>query len=116
MTEQELERAVVEAARLLGWLVAHFRPARTAEGWRTPVAADGTGFPDLVLARPGALVFVELKATRGRLSEEQSNWLRVLGLTGACDAHVWRPDDWQSGVIEEVLRTAVAALEAETGS
>jgi len=52
MTEQQLLDAIVQAAKLHGWMVAHFRPALTAKGWRTPMQGD-PGFPDLVLARKG---------------------------------------------------------------
>jgi VRR-NUC domain-containing protein len=104
VSEFELQRAVVEAARLFGWLVAHFRPARTARGWRTPVAADGAGFPDLVLVKPGRLVFAELKAATGRLSDEQARWLAALGLSERCEVYVWRPADWLDGTIEARLR------------
>lgn len=48
ISEAELQSAVIELARTLGYRVAHFRAARTAQGWRTPVEADGAGFPDLV--------------------------------------------------------------------
>jgi hypothetical protein len=48
VSERDFQAAVLEAARVFGWHVAHFRPARTAHGWRTPVAADGAGFPDIV--------------------------------------------------------------------
>jgi hypothetical protein len=56
-TEREFQRQVIDLARLLGWRCAHFRPGRTARGWRTPVQADGAGFPDLqpVRARDGLL-------------------------------------------------------------
>ena len=104
MTERELTAAVIEAARLLGWKVAHFRPGRTTRGWRTPVEGDGTGFPDLVLARQGQLLFAELKAKGGRLRPEQAAWIEVLGRTGAAGVHVWRPEDWESGAVVGVLR------------
>ena len=105
MTERELQSAVIECARLLGWRVAHFRPALTARGWRTPVEADGAGFPDLVMVRAGVLLFVELKAVRGRLSDAQVEWVDALA---ACRQDVrmlvWRPADWLSGDVEAVLR------------
>ena len=62
MTEAQFQSAIVELARLLGYRVAHFRAAKTAHGWRTPVAADGAGWPDLTLAKPGRLLFVECKS------------------------------------------------------
>lgn len=91
---------VLDLAKLHGWRVAHFRPALTARGWRTPVQADGAGFPDLVLVRGEQLIFAELKSERGRLSDEQRAWLDALGQTAATCC-VWRPSDRQR--IEELL-------------
>jgi hypothetical protein len=102
MTEAELQDAVIEMAHLFGWRVAHFRPARTANGWRTPVAADGAGWPDLTLVRE-RIFFAELKSDRGTMHREQLDWLVALGKAGA-EHHVWRPSEWNSGEIEAVLR------------
>lgn len=44
-TEIQWQAQVIELAHILGWTVAHFRPALTKHGWRTPVQADGAGFP-----------------------------------------------------------------------
>jgi hypothetical protein len=66
---------VIEAAHVYGWRCAHFRPARTRHGWRTAVAADGAGFPDLVLIHPGRreIIARELKASGlAKPSREQS--------------------------------------------
>lgn len=104
MNEAELSANVIEAARLRGWVVAHFRPARTEHGWRTPVEADGAGFPDLVLARPPRLIFAELKGERGRLSEPQQAWLELLGeVEGPLEVFVWRPEHWLAGAVDAVL-------------
>ena len=65
MLEDDWQRQVVDLARLRGWRVAHFRPARTERGWRTPVEADGAGFPDLLLVRGAQLLAVELKTDAG---------------------------------------------------
>lgn len=91
-TERGFQGAVVDLARLTGWRVAHFRPAQTALGWRTPVEADGQGFPDLVLVRERVL-WRELKADRGRLTAEQRAWISALAAAGE-DVAVWRPRDW----------------------
>lgn len=104
MTEAQLQAAVVELAQLCNWRVAHFRPARTDQGWRTPVAADGKGFPDLVLVRDRVL-FVELKSGSGQLTDEQEAWLEAL-LLADVDIRVWRPSDWVE--IEATLRRQVA--------
>jgi hypothetical protein len=60
------------------------------------------GFPDLVMTRERVL-FAELKSAKGVLSDEQSDW--VGGLVGAkAEFHLWKPEDWQDGTIENVLR------------
>ena len=115
-TEAEFQRLVVEAAQLHGWHVAHFRPARTQSGgWATPMQGD-KGFPDLVMARGGRVIFAELKSEKGRLTDEQRSWMGAL--TGRPEyswntwqvtepranpeAYVWRPSDFEE--IREVLR------------
>ena len=77
-----------------GILLAHFRPARTAHGWATPVEFDGAGFPDLVIVDPAArtVMFRELKSRHGVLTDTQHRWLDRLTAAGA-DAAVWRPSD-----------------------
>jgi hypothetical protein len=103
LSERELQRCVLQVARLFGWRVFHCRPARTKRGaWRTPVEADGAGFLDLVLVRE-RLLFRELKGNGGRLRDEQVAWLNALLRSGA-DAGVWTPADWTSGRIEAELR------------
>lgn len=105
-TEAEFQAAVIALAQLCNWRVAHFRPARTADGgWRTAVSADGAGFPDLVLVRGQQLIFAELKTERGKLGPEQAIWLdALLGVAGATRfvmAALWRPSDWPA--IEKIL-------------
>ena len=94
ITEREFQKQVIELAHLFGWRVAHFRPARTIrngrETWRTPVEADGAGFPDLVLAKDGRVLFVELKTDSGKLTKLQQEWHIALGE----NARIWRPADW----------------------
>lgn len=90
-TEREFTAQVIELAHMYGWLVAHFRPARMADGsWRTPLQGDGKGFPDLVLVKPGRLIFAELKTDDGVVEPMQKRWLDTLRTTEV-DVHVWRP-------------------------
>jgi hypothetical protein len=105
VTEREFQTVVVGAARVFGWRVAHFRPARTTHGWRTAMSGD-VGFPDLVLARDGRLLFVELKAAAGRTSPAQDRWLETLSTVAAVEVFVWRPCDWDEIVttLRRVLR------------
>lgn len=101
MTEVDLLRTVVEMAKWNHWLVHHQRPARTEKGWRSAIQGD-SGFPDLVLARDGRVLFVELKSERGRLSDGQLRWQGAL--TGRGRWKLWRPRDLDSGWIERELR------------
>lgn len=99
-TEAQFQDAVADLARLLGWKVAHFRNARTSSGGHhTPVSYDGRGFPDLVLVRD-RVVFAELKSERGRLRDQQLEWIDDLADAGV-EAYCWRPSDWP--VIEQSL-------------
>lgn len=86
---------MIDLAHALGWIVAHFRAAKTERGWRTPVQADGNGFPDLVMSswRQGRVVYAELKSNNGKLSPEQQMWISHLEHAGQ-EAYTWRPCDW----------------------
>lgn len=102
MSERDFQRAVIDLAHMLSWRVAHFRPAKTSKGWRTPVEADGAGWPDLILCRGERIVAAELKAGRNKTTAQQDDWLAHLAATGV-EVFVWRPDDLH-GQILEVLR------------
>lgn len=110
-SEAELQVAVIDLARLRGWLVHHTRPARLSQGgWRTPIQGHA-GFPDLVMVRDGRVIFAELKRQSGRVAADQQVWLNEL-LTAAGAGHLvrptvevylWRPSDWMSGEIGKTL-------------
>lgn len=146
MTEAALQRAVIELAQYCGFRVAHFRAARVqcracggsgrtkhgvcsqckgaGSSWRTPVQAEGAGFPDLVmvkgpvplyrppesdtgydvtLALPGRVIVAELKAGRNKPTEDQQDWLDAFAAAGV-EAYLWHERDWQSGEIERILQ------------
>jgi hypothetical protein len=95
--EATFQACVLEVARLAGWRSLHIRPARRADGgWRTPVAGDGKGWPDLTLVRPPRIAFCELKTERGKLRPEQRDWLDVLRLVPSVEVYLWTPADWNS--------------------
>lgn len=103
ISERDFQDVVIEYARIMGWRIAHFRPARTAHGYRTPMQGD-KGFPDLVLARKGRVVFAELKSKRGPVQHDQKAWLEELAPPGQIadvDVFLWRPSDFET--IKKVL-------------
>jgi hypothetical protein len=93
VTEDEFLQQVLDLARIYRYRTAHFRPAKTAHGWRTAVQGDGKGFPDLVLIRPPRVIFAELKSAKGTLSAEQNEWLTDLRACPGAETYVWRPSD-----------------------
>lgn len=70
MSEKELQSTLVQAASLTGWLVYHTHDSRRS----------APGFPDLVLVHAvrGEIAFIECKAEKGRLTEDQQRWLAAL--------------------------------------
>lgn len=97
-SESAFQQRVIDLGHLLGYKIAHFRPAQTSKGWRTPVAADGKGFPDLILVRPQSkgkprIVAMELKMPGNKPSEEQEAWIDAWRRAGG-EAFVFYPEDW----------------------
>lgn len=101
--EKTFQQAVVDLARTCGWLSYHTLDSR----------GSVSGFPDLVLARDGQIVFAELKTEHGTLRPEQARWLEALrGVEHECqhahsdlggvDTYLWRPSSWDA--IVERLR------------
>ena len=90
MTEELFLDWIIEEAHRTGWLVAHFRPAKTKKGWRTAVSADGAGFPDLIMVRRKRLIVAEVKSALGKVSKEQYDWLEAFGKTKA-EVFCWTP-------------------------
>lgn len=99
LTEAQWQAQVIQVARTFGWRVAHFRPSIRQSGrWSTAVAADGAGFPDLVLVHnlTGDLIFAELKTDKGTLSEAQVRWGTAIRAGGSNRFEVWRPRDFEA--------------------
>jgi hypothetical protein len=103
MPESELQQAVENLLQLHGWLYHHAGDSRRSSA----------GLPDIVAVRvrgdDARVLVAELKSKTGRLRPEQQEWVdllqRVAARAGeAVEVHVWRPEHWQSGSIEEVLR------------
>ena len=91
ITEVQWGKTVEDMLDIYGWHWVHFRPARTEKGWRTAISG-AKGFPDYVAVRQDRLMFIELKSSIGKLSENQRDWQAWLHLTCA-ETYVWRPQD-----------------------
>ena len=86
MAEADLQEAIRQAALYQGWLCYHTHDSRHS----------AQGFPDLCLVHPrtGKLIFWEAKATTGRVSAEQNEWLDALRtVTAPPLVEVIRPAD-----------------------
>jgi hypothetical protein len=102
MTEKQLQQAVLDLARHLGYRAYHTFDSRRSDA----------GFPDLVLARGDWLLFVELKRDGKHPTEHQERWLQALDDTAAL-VFVWRPVDWHAGTCEAVLKDPASAFNGD---
>lgn len=93
MSERELQASVIELAQLQGWLTYHTFDSRRS----------APGFPDVVAVRGFRLLAIELKSHRGQVTHDQRRWLNALAGAGT-ETYTWKPEEWTSGRIEEVLR------------
>ena len=109
MSEAQLQSAIIELAHTLGYKkVAHFRPAlmkiHGALTYRTPVAADGKGFPDLNIVGKGRVIYIECKSETGQQSPDQMEWEVEIRASGA-EYYLFRPSDWLNDSVEKALQT-----------
>lgn len=99
-TEAQFQARVIDFARALGWLVAHFHDSRRQIGGRLVGDSDAAGFPDLVLVKR-RVIYAELKGEKTRLRAAQVVWHEALRAAGE-EVYLWRPADWPE--IMEVLK------------
>lgn len=92
VSEKDFMATVVEVAQWHGWWIHHHYDARRSSA----------GWPDLVLLRPPAALFVELKREDGKVTAEQAHVLELLEACGLRVA-VWRPSQLDD-VIEQLGR------------
>lgn len=92
--EKEFQREVLTLAKDHGWTHRY----HTYFSDRSEA-----GFPDIVMTKPGRIVFIELKTMKGKTTASQDGWLTAL-MDGGGEVYVFRPCCWNSGEIEEVLR------------
>jgi len=70
VTETELQRAIIETLKTLGFWVV--RTARSKRRGRRDVHSLEDGFPDLMVLQP--LMFMEVKLPGGVMEETQVKW------------------------------------------
>ncbi len=83
MTEAELKAEIVSYAHEQGWLVFSLPMSSIRR-----LVKDASGYPDLTLAREGRVLWFELKAQAGKLSEAQAVWIKALRWS-----YIIRPSD-----------------------
>ena len=73
-----------------GWSVHHSQPSMTRTG--RYITTGAAGFPDLVMCHEQkGLLFAELKTEKGKASDAQHTWMRILHPHTEC--YLWRPSD-----------------------
>ena len=110
-TEAQFTRAVIDYASLQGYLVHHCRSVRKPDGsYATPIQGH-PGFPDIVAAGHGKIIFMELKVGSNKPTPAQVEWLDALERVeevatqwegpDPIQVHCFYPRDWDT--IEKVL-------------
>lgn len=95
-SEADFQQKITDLASLLNLKWHHETDSRkTAKGW-----------PDLVIAGPAHVIFVEVKSEKGKVTLEQREWIDTLKNAGAI-VEVWRPSDWDR--IQRILRRMARA-------
>ena len=124
MKEAEFQRRVTDMATRFGWKWWHVPAPMRAAGDRFVPAREAAGLPDLILLHddPPRMVLAEVKGDGGKLSVEQTEFLRLasnvaqdihddlIHYTAKADArqlgvYVFTPD--LEDTIEAMLRTKV---------
>ena len=113
MTEDELLIGVTDLLTARNWRWVHYRRSDQAK------MMGHAGLPDIIAvsASRRRLLFIELKTVRGRIDDEQYEWLGAFqavagvvvdegSLTGhrMPEVYVWRPIDWLDDTIDRLLR------------
>ncbi len=87
MSEESLLQAITDALTLYGWRWTHSRRSDKA------LTMGHAGVPDVIAARDGRVLFLELKSQNGALSADQWAWLHELPNSRDCSWQVVRPAD-----------------------
>ena len=91
LSEKRFERQVKDAAAMFGCLYYHTHRSQFSPA----------GFPDCVIVKPrgGPVIYAELKAEKGKLSDDQRTWLWWLCQAGQ-RVYLWRPSS-----LDQIIET-----------
>jgi hypothetical protein len=95
LTEGQLQKRILDWARLRGWQAVHIRPLWRRDGKMVTAYEGDKGLPDLIMARRGRVILAEIKNATKPATVEQKRWLEQAGGNG----YLWRPKDW-----DEIVR------------
>lgn len=95
MTEAQMQTAIVQTAKQLGYLVFHAAYSIGSE----------RGYPDLCICGHGRLWFFELKGPKPKIYPEQEAWIAALNAAGA-EARIIFPEH-----LDDVLDTLMEAYQ-----
>ena len=98
MTENQLQAAIIKYAELMGWRIYHVTNVHKRLRSHT-----SEGFPDLHMVRGKRIVYAELKDATKPRTDAQDDWAEAIQQTPA-EYYLWRPADWMSGRVDEVLK------------
>jgi hypothetical protein len=106
VTEGQLVAEILALVDRAGLLAHHCHDSRHCSG--------PAGFPDLVIAGPGGVIFREVKSEHGETSSSQDMWgYRLLYAAPPFLPPlyaIWRPADLESGLIRGELNTLGGTL------
>jgi len=107
--EAEFTKWLTEQAHKEEWMVARFHRLPTpgpGGQWRTPVGADGKGWPDLILVRE-RVIAAELKIAPNKPDVNQLRWIEALREAGL-ETYVWT-----DRMCDEIVRTLTVQLDPQ---
>ncbi len=100
ISEKQLLSTVIDLLRFKGWM------AYTVFEAEIYARRSDKGYPDITAVRTdglGAILFIELKSQRGRISADQQRWAEALRNNTGAIYYLWRPSDLLDGTIEQIL-------------
>lgn len=86
VSEATFQQAVIDYLLTRCWRVNHNHDSRKS--------GPHAGLPDIIAARNGRVVFIELKKQSGRVSRHQQAWIDEITIGGTTEIYVFRPADW----------------------